>query len=66
MNNLINIGISWLNYKHQSGVYNTLWVLVIGYLKYENKKNLNCQFYDTSGVFNFNLFHLIFLRKSIK
>jgi glycosyltransferase involved in cell wall biosynthesis len=59
MNNLINIDISGLNYKHQSGVQNTLWGLVNGYLAYENKKNLNCQFYDTSGVFNFKLFDKI-------
>ena len=37
MNNLINIDISGLNYKHQSGVQNTLWGLVNGYLAYENK-----------------------------
>jgi len=59
MNNLINIDISGLNYKHQSGVQNTLWGLVNGYLKYENKENLNCQFYDTSGSFNFKLFDKI-------
>ena len=56
MNKIVNIDISGLNYKHQSGVQNTLWGLVNGYLAYENLNELNCQFYDTSGKHNLKLF----------
>lgn len=55
MNKRVNIDISGLNYKHQSGVQNTLWGLVNGYLAYENLNDPYCQFYDTSGKYNFKL-----------
>lgn len=59
MNNIINIDISNLNYKHQSGVQNLLWAFVNGSLIFESNNNLCCQFYDTSGKFNFKLFEKI-------
>jgi hypothetical protein len=40
MYNLINVDISGLSYKHQSGVQNTLLGLVNGYLAYENNTHL--------------------------
>ena len=59
MNKIINIDISNLNYKHQSGVQNSLWAFVNGSLIYENKNDLYCQYYDTSGKYNFKLFEKI-------
>jgi hypothetical protein len=59
MNNLTNIDISEVIYKYLSGVRNTLWGLVNEYLKYENKKNTNLQFYDTSLAFIFKLYFVI-------
>ena len=59
MNKVVNIDISGLNYKHQSGVQNTLWGLVNGYLAYENLNDPCCQFYDTSGKYNFKLFEKV-------
>lgn len=55
MNNSVFIDISGLNYKHQSGVQNTLHGLINGYLQTEDKIGKDFVFYDASGKFNLSI-----------